>query len=69
MIMSQACITVVLPITIAAIFYLSTKKSIMKQDANGWIDIWILCLIMVFSIYMSILGVKGLIGDLSAQLT
>ena len=41
----------------------------MKQDANGWIDIWILCLIMVFSIYMSILGVKGLIGDLSAQLT
>jgi manganese transport protein len=68
MIISQACITVVLPVTIAAIFYLSTKKSIMKGDANRWKDISILCLIMVFSIYMSILGVQGLIGDLSALL-
>jgi manganese transport protein len=68
MLISQACIAVVLPVTIAAIFYLSTKKSIMKGDANRWIDISILCLIMVFSIYMSILGVLGLINDLSTLL-
>jgi Mn2+/Fe2+ NRAMP family transporter len=69
MIISQACIAVVLPVTIAAMFYLSTKKSIMKGESNRWLDISILSLIMLFSIYMSILGIKGLIVDLSALLT
>jgi len=65
LIISQACIAVILPVSIVAIFYLTSKKTIMKGETNSWIDVVILCLIMVFSLYVSALGIKGLIADLS----
>lgn len=64
MILSQACIAIVLPITIACMFYLTHSKKIMKDDAIKNLDIIILSLIMIFSIYMGSLGIKGLIIDL-----
>ena len=64
MMLSQACIAIVLPITIASMFYLTNNKKIMKAYAIKNIDRAILLLIMIFSIYVGGLGVKGLIIDL-----
>ena len=63
--LSQACIAIVLPITIASVFYLTSKKNIMGNHANRFHDIIILSFIMLFSLYMSVLGVQGLIVDIS----
>jgi Mn2+/Fe2+ NRAMP family transporter len=65
MIISQACLTVVLPVSIGAIFYLTQNKSLMKQHANKLWDTLILSIITGFSLYMSIVGVRGLIADLA----
>jgi Mn2+/Fe2+ NRAMP family transporter len=64
MLLSQACLAVVLPITIASIFYLSSKRELMKNHTNKLFDFVVLILIMLFSVYMSILGIRGLIIDL-----
>ena len=64
MMLSQACIAIVLPITIASMFYLTSNKNLMKDYANKKTDIIILSLIMIFSVYMGLLGIKGLIIDL-----
>ena len=66
--LSQACIAVVLPITIASIFYLTSKKRLMKTYTNKTYDIIILSLILLFSVYVSSLGIKGLIIDLGTIL-
>ena len=63
--LSQACIAIVLPITIASIFYLTCKKELMKDHVNRFYDIVLLSLIMLFSVYMSSLGIRGLIIDLA----
>lgn len=63
--LSQACIAIVLPLTIASIFYLTCKKELMKKYVNRTYDIVLLSLIMLFSIYMSSLGIRGLIIDLA----
>ncbi len=65
MLLSQACLAVVLPITIASIFYLSSKKSLMNSHVNKTYDFILLGLIMLFSLYMSSLGIRGLIIDLA----
>lgn len=62
--LSQACIAIVLPLTIAAVFFLTSKRSLMQEYTNKPFDIVLLSLIMIFSIYMSSLGIKGLIIDL-----
>jgi len=64
--LSQASIAIVLPITVGSVFYLTCKKSLMKSDVNKVHDIIILILIMIFTIYVSSLGVEGLIKDLSS---
>ena len=64
MMLSQACIAVVLPITIVSMFYLTNQKKLMKEHSNKKRDIIILSLIMIFSLYMGGLGIKGLIIDL-----
>jgi Mn2+/Fe2+ NRAMP family transporter len=66
--LSQACITIVLPITIASIFFLTSKKRLMQGYANKLHDIVLLSLILLFSVYMSSLGIKGLIIDLAKLL-
>ncbi len=63
--LSQACIAIVLPITIASIFYLTCKKELMDNYVNKLHDIVLLGLVMVFSLYMSSLGIRGLIIDLA----
>lgn len=63
--LSQACIAIVLPITIACIFYLTSKKSLMNNYSNSSYDFVWLVTILLFSIYVSGLGIKGLIMDLA----
>jgi len=60
--LSQACIAIVLPITIASIIYLTCKKELMNDHANRLYDNVLLSLIMLFSVYISSLGIRGL-GD------
>jgi Mn2+/Fe2+ NRAMP family transporter len=62
--LSQACIAIVLPITIGCIFYLTSKKALMNVHVNKKIDIVLFSIILFFSIYVSSLGIKGLIIDL-----
>ena len=64
MLLSQACISIVLPLTLAAVFYLTSSKHLMHDNANKTYDHIILWLIMAFSIYMSYLGIGGLLMDL-----
>jgi len=65
MMVSQACIAVVLPLTIASIFYLSNKESLMKEHKNRGMDnVW-LALIMIFALYMGTLGIQGLLVDIA----
>lgn len=64
MMLSQACIAIMLPLTIASIFYLTSNKKLMKEYVNKASEKIILSLIMLFSIYMGLLGIKGLIIDL-----
>lgn len=62
---SQASIAIVLPITIGSVFYLTCKKDLMKEHTNKTQDIVILILIMLFTLYVSSLGIEGLIDDLT----
>lgn len=64
MLLSQACIAIMLPLTIASIFYLTSNKKLMKEFVNKTKEKVILTLIMLFSIYMGCLGIEGLIIDL-----
>jgi Mn2+/Fe2+ NRAMP family transporter len=64
MIISQAFLAVVLPVSIAAIFYLTGRKALMNKNVNTKADFVLLTLILAFSVYMSVLGIRGLITDL-----
>jgi Mn2+/Fe2+ NRAMP family transporter len=68
MIISQACLAVILPVTIGAIFYLTGKKRLMMQQTNKLKDRIILTAIMVISLYLSFMGIKGLVADLSGSI-
>ena len=59
MIISQAFNAVILPITVACIFYLGNRKDLMKSHTNTWVANSILAAILVFSIFTSFIGVKG----------
>ncbi len=63
--LSQASIAIVLPITIGSIFYLTSRQKLMDQNKNKVLDFIILSLIMIFSLYVSSLGIEGLIDDVS----
>lgn len=63
--LSQACIAIVLPITIACIFYLTSKKKLMNNYTNSSFDFVAMFVILLFSIYVSGLGIKGLMIDLA----
>jgi Mn2+/Fe2+ NRAMP family transporter len=64
LLLSQACLAIVLPLTVGAIFYLTSKKSIMNSHVNGLKEYIILGLVMLFSLYMGAQGFIGLIEDL-----
>lgn len=66
MMLSQACISIVLPLTIVAIFYLTTRKSVMHENVNKLFDNAFLIFILLFALYMSWLGMNGLIADMAS---
>lgn len=64
MLLSQACLTVVLPLGVGAIFYLTSRKDLMCEFRNNWLYYLFLTIIMGFALYMGSLGIKDLIADL-----
>jgi manganese transport protein len=68
MIISQAFNAVILPITVACIFYLGNRKDLMKSHTNTWVANSILAAILVFSIFTSFIGVKGVWQLITATL-
>ncbi len=59
MIISQAFNAVILPVTVLCIFYLSNQKDLMKEHKNSVIANIILASILLFSIFTSFFGIKG----------
>jgi len=59
MIFSQAFNAVILPITVACIFYLANRKDLMGAYKNTVVSNIILVAILLFSIFTSFIGVKG----------
>jgi len=66
--LSQACIAIVLPVTIGSIFYLTSKKKLMGTQTNKIHDVIILAIVLLFSLYVSSLGIEGLIQDIKSIL-
>ena len=64
LLLSQASIAIMLPVTIAALFFLTSKKKLMKSYGNKIKDYILLGLIMIFAVYMCALGIKGVIADI-----
>jgi len=58
-IVSQAFNAVILPITVACIFYLANRKDLMGAYKNTVVSNIILVTILLFSIFTSFIGVKG----------
>jgi manganese transport protein len=59
MIVSQAFNAVILPVTVACIFYLANRKDLMKSHKNTILANIILAFIFIFSVFTSITGIKG----------
>ena len=59
MIVSQAFNSVILPATVLCIFYLSNRKDLMGAYRNNTITNVFLFLILIFSIFTSAVGIKG----------
>lgn len=61
MIISQAFNSVILPATVAGILYLSNRKDLMGKYRNSTLTNIFLVLILLFSIFTSYIGIKGVI--------
>lgn len=59
MIVSQAFNAVILPVTVACIFYLANRKDLMGNHKNGLGANIILSAILAFSLFTSFIAVKG----------
>ncbi|NHN37746.1 divalent metal cation transporter [Pseudomaricurvus alcaniphilus] len=59
MIVSQAFNAVILPVTVACIFYLGNRKDLMGKYKNTWVANSILAVILCFSIFTSVVGIRG----------
>lgn len=60
MIVSQAFNAIILPATVACIFYLSNRKDLMGAFKNSLTSNIILTVILLFSLFTSLIGIKGL---------
>ena len=60
MIVSQAFNAIILPATVACIFYLSNRKDLMGAFKNSLTSNIILTIILLFSLFTSLIGIKGL---------
>jgi len=65
MIASQAFGALILPLTVGCIFYLTNRKNLMGEHKNSHLANLILCVIMLFALFMSYLAVKGLVIELT----
>ncbi|MDO5969656.1 Nramp family divalent metal transporter [Flavivirga aquimarina] len=61
MIISQAFNSVILPVTVAGILYLTNRKDLMGKHKNSTLTNVFLVLILLFSIFTSTIGIKGVI--------
>ena len=61
MIVSQAFNAVILPVTVACILYLSNRKDLMGEHRNTWVANSILGAILLFSIFTSFVGIRGVL--------
>ena len=59
MIVSQAFNAVILPMTVACIFYLANQKDLMSSHKNTVISNIILAAILLFSLFTSVIAIKG----------
>lgn len=59
MIVSQAFNAIILPITVACIFYLANQKHLMDEHKNSLISNVILTVILLFSLFTSFVALKG----------
>ena len=59
MIISQAFNAVILPITVACIFYLGNRRDLMGEHRNTWIANGVLGAIFLFSVFTSVVGIRG----------
>ena len=65
MLLSQAAISIILPLVLGAIIYLTTRESIMGNLKNTNTDRLILFLISLFALYVSSRGVVGFVTDIA----
>ena len=63
MILSQAFNAVILPLTVACIFYLANRSDLMGEHKNKLVTNIILALILLFSLFTSFIALKG-VGQL-----
>ncbi|MCB9230050.1 MAG: Nramp family divalent metal transporter [Bacteroidia bacterium] len=61
MIASQALAAIILPATVAAIFWLTNQKKVMGEHTNTWKENLILGGIQVFALLTMFFGLKGLV--------
>ena len=66
MIVSQAFNSVILPVTVACIFLLGNKASIMGEHKHSTFTNTILIAIFLFSIVTSLMGIKGVFAMISS---
>lgn len=59
LIASQALAALVLPATVACIFYITNKRSLMGEHTNKWFDNAILAGIQIFALVIGGIGLKG----------
>jgi manganese transport protein len=59
MIVSQALNSLILPITVTSIFYLTNKKSLMNGYENTWLTNSVLIIIFIFSLFTTYIGING----------
>jgi len=64
MIVSQAFNVILLPATVACIFYLGNKKELMGSQAHGPVTNILLAAIFLFSLITSYMAFQGLLGIL-----
>lgn len=66
MIVSQAFNAVILPVTVACIFYLSNRKDLMGKHRNGLLANSVLAVILLFSVFTSVIAVQGVVQLVSS---
>jgi Mn2+/Fe2+ NRAMP family transporter len=65
LLLSQASIAIMLPVSIAALFILTSRKKLMGENVNQPVDYILLALIMIFALYMCWIGINGVLSDIN----